>query len=39
MLHGTEGFALFEQRRQSKVDKQILGGAVYNLDEGVDRNA
>ena len=38
VLQGTEGFATFEQRRQSKVDKQILGGAVYNLDEGVDRN-
>ena len=38
ILEETPGFAEFEMRRQKKVTKQMAGGAIHNLDDGVDRN-
>ncbi|PSC75573.1 plant intracellular Ras-group-related LRR 7-like [Micractinium conductrix] len=36
-LHATDGWAEFEARRQGKYTKGLAGGALVNIDEGLDR--
>lgn len=40
MLQGTDGYAAFEARRQSKVTKGLVGGVLLgpkNLEEPIER--
>ena len=39
-IQATDGFALFEERRQKKYSKGIAGGVMMGqrgMDEGIDR--